>query len=158
MKEQERIRELLEAQLADSPFFVVDVLVSRSKITPKVTIALDGDTGIGIDACADVSRELDKQIEAEELFPKGYVLEVSSPGIDQPLKLPRQYAQHTGRQLRVQLRDGSLKTGKLESVAGDEIILLQETTNKANKKKKEITSVSILIQDIDKAFVLVSFK
>jgi len=158
MKEQERIRELIESQLEGSPYFVVDATVGGSRATPKLTITLDGDAGIGIDTCADISRELDKKIEEENLFPKGYVLEVSSPGTDQPLKLMRQYPKHIGRQLRIQLRDGSLRTGKLESIDTQQIEITEEITSKANKKKKEMVRSMIALADVEKAVVLVSFK
>jgi ribosome maturation factor RimP len=157
MKEQERIQELAENQLAGSAYFVVDTQVKGVKAVPKVTVILDGDQGIGIDACAEISRKLDKKIEEEDLFPKGYVLEVSSPGIDQPLKLVRQYPKHVGRQMRIQLRDGSIKTGKLDAVNELHIVIQEEITNKANKKKKEISPATIAVSDIDQAFVLVSF-
>ncbi len=158
MKEQERIRELTENHLGGSSYFLVDTHVSGLKTIPKVTITLDGDTGIGIDMCAEVSRKLDKTIEEENLFPKGYVLEVSSPGIDQPLKLVRQYPKHIGRQMRIQLHDGTSKTGKLETVNEQQIVIQEEITHKATKKKKVIVPATIAVSDIDKAFVLVSFK
>lgn len=157
MKEQERIQELAENQLAGSAYFVVDTQVKGVKAVPKVIVILDGDQGIGIDACAEISRKLDKKIEEEDLFPKGYVLEVSSPGIDQPLKLVRQYPKHVGRQMRIQLRDGSIKTGKLDAANEQHIVIQEEITNKANKKKKEISPATIAVSDIDQAFVLVSF-
>jgi ribosome maturation factor RimP len=158
MKEQERIRELLDTQLNGTPYFVVEVTVGGSRLTPKVTIMLDGDRGIGIDACADASRQLDQAIEAQELFPKGYVLEVSSPGVDQPLKLARQYPQHVGRQLRVQLQDGTEHTGKLEAATGTELVLLEQTVGKNGKKKKETVQTTFALADVTKAVVLVSFK
>ena len=158
MKEQERIQEIMGAQLEGSAYFVVDVQIKGIKAIPKVIVTVDSDQGIGIDACADISRKLDKQLEEENLFPKAYVLEVSSPGIDQPLKLVRQYPQHIGRQLRIQLRDGSIKTGKLDSVQPDQVVIQEEVPNKANKKRKEIIPATIAVSDIDQAFVLVSFK
>lgn len=158
MKEQEHIRQLVEIQLSESPYFVVDVYVSGSKTTPKVTITLDGDNGIGIDTCADISRDIDKKIEEDGLFPKGYVLEVSSPGIDQPLKLVRQYPKHIGRQVRIHLKDGVAREGKLEAVDNENITFQEEIVNKANKKKKELVTATVALLDIDKAFVLVSFK
>ncbi len=158
MREQERIQEIMGAQLEGSAYFVVDVQIKGIKAIPKVIVTLDGDQGIGIDACADISRKLDKQLEEENLFPKAYVLEVSSPGIDQPLKLVRQYPQHIGRQLRIQLRDGSIKTGKLDVVTPDQIVIQEEVPHKANKKRKEIIPALIAVSDIDQAIVLVSFK
>ena len=158
MKEQARIRELLDAQLSGTPYFAVEVTAGGSRLTPKVTVTLDGDRGIGIDACADASRQLDQAIEAEGLFPKGYVLEVSSPGVDQPLKLARQYPQHVGRQLRVQLQDGTEHTGKLEAATGTELVLQEQVAAKNGRKKKETVQTTLALADVSKAVVLVSFK
>lgn len=155
MKEQETIRTFIESHLEGSAFFVIDVLVSGSKRTPKVTALLDGDAGIGIDACAEISRATDDYVESLGLFPNGYLLEVSSPGIDQPLRFARQYPKHVGRQLRVHLRDGSVKTGKLTLAAGQTLGMDEET---GGKKTKDPAPVTIDLADIDKAFVLVSFK
>ena len=157
MKDQETIRTFIESHLDGSPFFVVDVLVGGSKRTPKVTAMLDGDAGIPIDACAEISRATDDHIESLGLFPNGYLLEVSSPGVDQPLKFARQYPKHSGRQLVVHLRDGSVKTGKLTSADGH-AIEMNEETSVSGKKKKETVPVTIELADIEKAFVLVSLK
>ena len=157
MKEQELIRAFVESHLEGSAFFAVDVLAGGSKRTPKVTVMLDGDAGIPIDACVKVSRALDDHIESLGLFPNGYLLEVSSPGVDQPLKLARQYPKHAGRQLLVHLRDGSVKTGRLTSAEG-QTIAINEEAGGLGKKNKEPAPVTIDLADIDKAFVLVSFK
>jgi len=155
MKEQEVIRTFIESHLAGSAFFPVDVLVGGSKRTPKVTVLLDGDAGIPIDECAQTSRAVDVHIEELNLFPNGYVLEVSSPGVDQPLKFARQYPKHVGRELRVQLRDGNVKTGQLIA-AGEQAITIAEAAG--GRKKTEKVPVTIHLADIEKAFVLVSFK
>ncbi len=158
MKEQAFIRDMLTEQLQGTPYFVVDVTVSGLRMIPKVVIALDGDSGIGIDTCAEVSRELEKKIEQTDMFPKGYVLEVSSPGVDLPLKLARQYPKHVGRQLRIQLGEGVIKTGKLQECDSESLTLLEEIVGKVNKKKKEHVPIKIPLQEIEKAFVLIAFK
>lgn len=153
MKEQELIHTFIESHLEGSAFFLVDVLVGGSKRTPKVTVMLDGDEGIPIDDCAQTSRAVDAYIEELNLFPDGYLLEVSSPGVDQPLKFARQYPKHVGRELRVQLRDGDVKTGQLTAASEQAI-----TIAAGGRKKMETVPATIQLADIEKAFVLVSFK
>ena len=85
---------------------------------------------------------------------ESYVLEVSTPGVDHPLKFNRQYAKHVGRTLKVVLRDQSIE-GKLVNVSSV-AISLEQTTGAG--KKKEIKTIEIQFSDIEKSFVLVSFK
>jgi ribosome maturation factor RimP len=150
-----RIEELVESYLHNSEYFLVNVLIAGGKSVPKIIVWLDGDAGVSIDKCAEVSRWVGKRIEDENLIESAYTLEVSSPGIDQPLKLFRQYKQHLGRNLKVTLTDGSTKTGKLEEVQENSIVL----TEVAKGKKKENPSLVTQIdtQAIEKAFVLISF-
>ena len=71
------------------------------------------------------------------MFPSGdFSLEVSSPGVDKPLKLQRQYIKNTGRNIEIQFNDGSVKTGRLLQVSNDDIIL-EETTGKGKKAEKQ---------------------
>ncbi|MDO1446303.1 ribosome maturation factor RimP [Rhodocytophaga aerolata] len=151
---KERIEALVEGYLQGSEYFLVNVLIAGGKSVPKLIIWLDGDAGVSIDKCAEVSRWLGKRIEDENLIETNYTLEVSSPGIDQPLKLFRQYKQHLGRNLRVTLKDGSTKTGKLEEVK-ETSVTIAETAK--GKKKENNPLLEIATTDIEKAFVLISF-
>ena len=117
-------------------------------------VVIDGDHGVNIDDCAKLSRELSKALDDASIFDASYMLEVSTPGLDQPLKLKRQYRKNIGRKLRVQRPDNSIE-GKLLEVFEDHIIVAQET---GTGKKKVINSLEIQFSEIDKSFVLVSFK
>jgi len=143
-----------EAQLTDPGQFVVDVVVSARKGPKKVLVILDGDQGVSIDNCADMSRALSKLLDDAGYFEDNYTLEVSTPGVDHPLKFARQYAKHTGRRLKVKMAERTVE-GKLESVTDEGIVLSEET---GTGKKKEIITTAITFSQIEKAFVLVSFK
>ena len=150
----EEIRKLAAANLSPDKF-VVEVLVSGKKIPKRVLITMDGDHGITIDDCAELSRRLSKEFDELALFgDENYLLEVSTPGVDQPLKLKRQYYKNIGRSLKVKVLE-NVTVGRLKEVSEDQIVLEQET---GTGKKKEITHVAIPFSGIDKAFVLVSFK
>jgi ribosome maturation factor RimP len=150
----EEIRTLAARNLSPDKF-VVEALVSGKKIPKRVLITIDGDQGITIDDCADLSRKLSKEFDEQAFFgEENYMLEVSTPGVDQPLKLKRQYYKNIGRNLRVKLRE-SIVEGKLKEVHEDQIILVQEI---GSGKKKEIKEVTIPFSEIERAFVLVSFK
>lgn len=134
--------------------FVVDVIVTAKKGPGKVIVLVDGDNGVNIDDCAELSRQLSKALDETGLIDDRYVLEVSTPGVDQPLRLQRQYRKHVGRTLKLKMNDRTLD-GKLMEVADDQIIIHEEV---GTGKKKESVSHTIAFGDIDKAFVMVSFK
>src|SRR5690606_28631572 len=99
------VEKMLEGILPESDLFLVGVTVSESAIKPKVTIMADGDQGISIDQCASISRRLAKRIEEQMGEEFSFVLEVTSPGIDQPLTSARQYQRNLGRKLKIKLTD-----------------------------------------------------
>ncbi|MEJ1236951.1 ribosome maturation factor RimP [Chryseolinea sp. T2] len=153
MEIRDEIVKIAESKLADPGHFVVDVVVSlRGK--HKVLVFVDGDQGITIDHCADLSRAMSEELDRLPGLNDSYVLEVSTPGVDYPLKFDRQYGKHVGRTLKVVLRDQSIE-GKLVNVSGDGITLEQAT---GSGKKKEVKVIDIKFSDIEKSFVLVSFK
>ena|SRR5690606_10597146 len=151
---EEQITKLAQDKLIDSRQFIVEVVVSARKGPKKILVIIDGDEGINIDDCANLSRELSKSLDEIGMFEDSYLLEVSTPGADHPLKLNRQYNKHVGRKLRVKYGETTVE-GKLETVGSTSITLLQET---GTGKKKQTTSIEIDFSQIDKAFVIVSFK
>jgi ribosome maturation factor RimP len=151
----EEIKKIAEANLTSASQFVVDVIVTAKKGPKKILVFIDGDEGVNIDDCAQLNRALSKILDETALVEdESYLLEVSTHGLDQPLKLTRQYSKNIGRKLKIQLADKVVE-GKLESVTNDFIVLLQEV---GTGKKKETNNLEIHFSQIEKAFVLVSFK
>jgi len=94
-------------------------------------------------------------IEDSGMFPPGeYSLEVSSPGVDEPLKLHRQYTKNIGRDVEVVFVDGTKKEGKLLEVAEADI-LLEHTSGKG--KKAVTQQVLIPFQQIKSTTVQIKF-
>jgi len=111
---------ILEARNA----FLVDVFVRGEKGTKIVQAFVDTDAGITIEQCAEISRELSRALSFTEALGGAYNLEVSSPGIDKPLKLLRQYQKNIGRKYKVHYKkdeEALFMTGTLASVAGEKI-------------------------------------
>lgn len=154
MKLKEAITPLVEAALPDESLFVVELKVSE-KGKPKVSIFLDGDNGVGIDQCAKVSRTVGNMIEEQEIITTEYHLEVSSPGVDQPLTLLRQFPKHVGRKLDIELQSGESITGLLKAVEGEELVVDKETKEK--KKKAVIEECRVAYADMKQAFVVITF-
>lgn len=136
----------------DPDVFLVSV---RVKPTHNIKVYLDADSGLSIEKCIRFNRALYKQIEEKGWYPEGeFSLEVSSPGVDEPLQLERQYRKNTGRQLEVVLHDGAVLKGKL-TAAGETGISLEYTEG---KNKKAVThNRELAYADIKTATVQVSF-
>ena len=143
----------MQAILAgEQGYFLVDI---RIKPTNNVRVYIDGDQGISIEKCVQFNRALYKKLEESQLFPNGdFSLEVSSPGLDEPLKLHRQYKKNIGRQVELVLQDGTRTEGRLLEVSEDGIIV-EET--KGKNKKKEVINHTFLFENIKTTKIQVVF-
>jgi len=151
---EKRVTELVEEKIADRPdLFLVSVKMHSSG---KLVILVDGEKGIGIADCAAISRHVGFHLEEENVIESAYNLEVSSPGIDAPLVLPRQYVKNVGRQLAIKMADGSKREGKLTGMTEDAIVI--EETIKEKGKKAEIVESAVPLAQITETKVLISFK
>ncbi len=101
-----KIREVAEPVLEQHKAFFVDCQIRNERGTRVVQLFVDTDAGITIDQCAEVSRALSAELDAYPLFDTSFHLEVSSPGIDRPLKLLRQYQKNVGRKFTVKYKTG----------------------------------------------------
>jgi ribosome maturation factor RimP len=150
---QKAIEDFVNAQLKGSEeLFLVEVKVIPGN---NIKVFLDADNGITIDKCIKVNRALYNQIEESDLFPNGdFSLEVSSPGVEEPLKLHRQYKKNIGRTVEVTMNDGTKKEGKLTGVNDDEIIIEE----KSGQGKKTVSkTTNILFNQVKQTKVLVTF-
>ncbi len=156
----ERVTQMVEEILAADPaYFLVEL---RVKPVNNLKVFLDGDHGITIEKAVQVNRALYKKIEESGLFPSGdFSLEVSSAGLDEPLRLYRQYGKNTGRSVEVVLHDGSRKEGKLKEV-NEEGIVLEESSGKVSagkavSKKQELSYHAYLFNNIKSTKIQVVF-
>lgn len=117
--------------LSQHDAFLVDLQLRIERKSVLIQLFVDTDAGITIQECADVSREMIAKLEPSGMFgDNGYRLEVSSPGIDRPLKLLRQYRKNIGRKFRVRFRQGTeekMLSGSLVAVRGDQLIFTGPT-------------------------------
>lgn len=151
----QKIREMAEAMLASESHFIVDVRVTAGRSGGKVVVYLDGDEGVSIDECAELSRSLGEKLEEEDVFDNAYTLEVSTPGIDHPLESERQYRKNIGRELRILLNEGKELKGKLLGVDSSRIVLEKRV---GKGKKASYEEVEIPLSEINKSIVQISFK
>jgi ribosome maturation factor RimP len=148
----EEIWKLAESCLVDSSQFIVDIKVS-TKGQQKVLLLLDGDNGITIEDCAEVNRKVSKAMDENDLMKDRYFLEVSSPGLDHPLTLNRQFKKNVGRKIKVLTNDSTIE-GLLQQVTEEGISVLELS----EKKDQDNGEKEIPFSVINKAFILVSFK
>lgn len=148
------IQQLAQKHLKSDSQFVVEVIASLKKVPNKLIVILDGDQGVTIDDCADMNRALSAALDEKSVLNNPYMLEVSTPGLDHPLKLKRQYYKNKGRKVRVKHGSGTVE-GILTGVTDNEITLHQES---GKGKKKEVKEIRMPFAEIEKTFVLVSFK
>ncbi len=153
MEREEEIRRLTDGVLTDGQF-LVDVVVSAKRGPRKILVVVDGDQGVGIDDCARISRELSKGLDEMKFPDDRYLLEVTTPGVDQPLKLKRQYRKHIGRRVKVTF-NSRIVEGLLTRVDEDAIVVVSE---RGKGKDKETVDEAIAFADIEKTFVMISFK
>jgi ribosome maturation factor RimP len=113
--------EKLIGPLLNDDIFLVSIKI---KPTNNFKIYLDADSGLGIEKCIKINRTLYKMIEEMGMYPDGdFSLEVSSPGLDEPLKLLRQYKKNIGRDVEVLTNEEVKKEGKLAAVNEEKITI-----------------------------------
>ena len=154
MQIEKRVTELVEEKISDRPeLFLVEVKMLPNN---KLIIHVDGDEGINIQDCAAISRHVGFHLEEENTIEKAYNLEVSSPGVGEPLRLKRQYDKNIGREVGIKLSGGEQKEGKLLSVTDQGIVI--EAKVKEKGKKVQLVETSLDFNDITETKVLISFK
>lgn len=155
--QKETLLEILErhinAVLAEHPsHFLVEV---RIKPTNNIKVFIDADEGMQLSTLINYNRKLYKILEESALFPADdFSLEVSSPGLDEPLKMRRQYNKNVGRYVQVTKNDSSLLEGKLLD-STDEGIVIETETGKG--KKKQIKTETVLFDDIKTTKIQIKF-
>lgn len=97
----ELVRGIAQPILESLRFELVDVEYRRSGREAILRLFIDKEGGVTLDDCADFSRELSLVLDVEDIIPCEYNLEVSSPGLDRPLKTPADYERFKGRLVKV---------------------------------------------------------
>ena len=97
----QRVHRIVEDVLVGTPLYVVEIVVRGVKGSRVVEVYVDSDEALSVDTLAKVNREVGFLLETEEVIEGRYTLNVSSPGVDRPLRLPRQYKKNIGRTLKV---------------------------------------------------------
>ncbi|MFU8860670.1 MAG: ribosome maturation factor RimP [Cyclonatronaceae bacterium] len=122
-----KIRDLVDKSIRDFDCYLIDIEMHGNLNNPTIWVYLESEKGgVSLDTCSSVSKKLSVLFEAHNLFDGKYRLNVSSPGLDKPLKDKRQYITNKGRKTHVKYRVGdeikSVK-GTLDSIEEDAIVV-----------------------------------
>lgn len=139
------------------PLLEGDIFLIEIKVKPinNIKIFLDADAGLGIEKCIKINRALYKTMEEMGLYPDGdFSLEVSSPGIGEPLKQYRQYVKNKGRDVELLTNDDRKLNGKMLDVKEDAITI---ETVEGKGKKQVIKTEDIPFSNIKQTKVQIKF-
>ncbi|MCB0483358.1 MAG: ribosome assembly cofactor RimP [Flavobacteriales bacterium] len=145
----EKVSDIIRPKLAAMDLFEVEVLVRPGN---RISVAIDKDSGVTLDECTLVSRHIFENLDREV---EDYELEVSSPGLTTPLKVPRQYMRRIGRTLRIILQSGDQFDAELLAADADSILV--ERSIKVAPKDFRPEKLKIAYTEIKQAKLLVKF-
>lgn len=151
---KEKVNTLLIEALLDKPsIFLIDLIITDAF---KIIVSLDGDNGVALQDCIDVSRAIENNLDREE---QDYSLEVASVGVGSPLKMIRQYKKNVGRTLIVKTAAENIEAELVE--ANDDFVILSWKAREPKKigKGKETVQKELKLPyvDIKEAIVTVTF-
>lgn len=149
MKDKNFIEEKVKEILGEGDLFLVDVKVSKNN---NINIFIDGDNGVKIQDCIDLSKALEECLDRET---EDFELNVASFGLEEPLKMQRQYVKNIGRSLQVDTEEESI-TGKL--VEANEETFTIELKSKKKKVTETDNKKTYSYTEIKSAKVVISFK
>ncbi len=135
MIDRETITDLVTKHIKGSSLFIVDIHVSRSN---DIRIVLDNHEGLTIKECAELSRAIESSLSMDE---QDFHLEVSSPGLSEPLKVLPQYSKNIGRNVEVITTEGQKHEGKLIRMTDNGLIIEELVKILGDKKRPEIKAV-----------------
>jgi len=149
------IRELLQEELIRRDLFLVEVTVRPGN---RIVVYIDSMKGVNVESCTAISRFVESSLNRDT---EDFELEVSSPGLDNPLLLPVQYQKNMGRELDILKKDGIKITGKLIHAGEDSIRIEKEVLEKdihGRKKVKVLKEFEMKMEEIKTSKVVISIK
>lgn len=151
---KDKVNGLVVEGLVEKPsVFLIDLTITDSF---KIIVTLDGDNGVALQDCIDISRAIENNLDREE---QDFSLEVASVGVGSPLKMVRQYKKNVGRTLIVKLASETIEAELVE--ANDNFIILSwkaRESKKIGKGKETVQKTQqIPYSEIKEAIVTVTF-
>jgi len=117
---KEKITELIEQPLSQRGFEIADIVLAAYKGKSTLRVFVYGEKGVSLDQCAELSRLVGDIIDGTDLFPRGYTLELSSPGLDRPLTSFRDFKYRSGETVKISFADEKRKEQTAEIVTAND--------------------------------------
>ena len=151
MSLSEKITELVQPAVEKAGFFLEDVHVVSPGKHRIVTCIVDGQTPLNLDQVTSVSREISELLDSADFMDdSAFTLEVTSPGVDRPLTLPRHWHKNLNRLVKVVNQDGSVVNGRITSVEESQVILNEDIKGKLKEH-------NVIFSTIKRATVEIEF-
>ena len=150
-----QIENLISEKLAEKECFLVELVINEGN---DISIEIDSFNGVAITDCVEVSKSLEGNLDREE---EDFQLNVSSAGLDKPLRVRGQYEKNIGREVKVVLQDKCKITGELKEVNENDILVEHSFKEKVEGKKKKQIIVKkelIPVENIKETTIIISFK
>ena len=151
---REKVEKLLSDALAEKPsLFLIDMTISESN---QIQVILDGDSGVSVQDCIDVSRAIEHNLDREE---EDFSLEVHSAGVSEPLTMVRQYKKNIGRSLQLKTAEGTIE-GEVIAATDEAVTLKWKAREPKPVGKGKVTvqkEAKVPYNDIVEAKVMIKF-
>ena len=147
----QKVVALLEPAVQATGVDLEDVEIRTVGRRIVVRVLVDSETGVSLDQVAAASTAVSEALDADDPFgDEPYTLEVSSPGVERPLTLPRHWRRSTGRLVAVTTTKHEQVTGRIVAVADTEVELEIDVKGRTSRR-------TLALADIAKAVVQVEF-
>lgn len=151
----QRVADIAREVAGKDSIEVVHVETAGTKRDMVVRVFIDKEGGVTLDDCSNVSRQVEEVLDAEDLIPSRYVLEVSSPGIERELYSLADFVRFTGELAKVKTNidiDGQKNfVGKIESVEGETITIIDRNAGSVSFEYSAVVKANLKI-DLSKEF------
>lgn len=141
------VEQLIKPILSEGGFELVELKLSRFKKKYRLQFFVDTDKGVLLDECAHLSGLIGTALETAEFMDDGYILEVSSPGLDRPLISDRDFKRNIGAEVRVLFAEDGREKKMRGTIAGieDENLVLTQESGRVEIALKDIKQGKIII-------------
>ena len=116
--------EEIKQSVVKNDCLLIDVVFRGTLNNPVIEIFVDNEKGVTTELCSAISREINTAIEDQDLLNPNFRIDVSSPGVDRPLKYLGQYKKHINRKFEIIYLAGEIKNrieGKLKRISSDKL-------------------------------------
>jgi len=144
---------LLEPVVASLGLDLEDLEVQTAGRRRRVSVVVDRDGGVDLDGIAEASKAVSEALDSSDAMGDDpYTLEVTSPGIDRPLTLPRHWRRNVGRRVRAHVSDGSMVEGRVTTVDDDGVVLATDVKGKPESAERRTPWPDLVRGDVQVEF------